>query len=126
MVGQRELRPHDVLERQVFAIFLRDQRALLMVVVGGHDGVEVERELVGLALGGRRRLGGELLDGRRRRRVGRDRRVGGLGRVRCDFLEQGVLEELLLDDLLELERRELQELDGLLQQRRHDDPLALP
>ena len=42
------------------------------------------------------------------------------------LLEQRVFLELLPDDLLELERGELQELDGLLEQRRHDDPLCLP
>ena len=33
MVGQRDLSSDDVLERQVLAVLLRDQRALLVVVV---------------------------------------------------------------------------------------------
>src|SRR4029453_2259945 len=58
MVGQRGLGADDVLERQVLAVLLVDQRALLVVVVGRrHDRGEVERELVGLALRRRRRLG---------------------------------------------------------------------
>jgi len=34
--------------------------------------------------------------------------------------------ELFLRDLLQLQGGELEELDGLLQQRRHDESLALP
>jgi len=100
---------------------------VVVVAGGGHDRGEVERQLVRLALGGRGRVRAELLDRRRRRRVRADGRVGrGLRRVRGDFLQQRVLEQLLVDDLLELERGELQQLDRLLQQRGHDDPLALP
>jgi hypothetical protein len=36
------------------------------------------------------------------------------------FLEQRVLHQFLLEDLLQLERRHLQELERLLQARRHD------
>ena len=43
-----------------------------------------------------------------------------------DLLEERILLELLAHDLLELEGGELQELDRLLEQRRHDDPLGLP
>jgi hypothetical protein len=128
VVGQGDLVPDDVLERQIFAILLRDERALLVIVVGRHHRGEIERELVRLALGGRRGVRRHLLDRRRRRGVGGDRRVGGrrLGSIGRDLLEQRILEQLLLDDFLELERGELQELDGLLQERCHDDPLALP
>jgi len=97
-----------------------------VVIIGRHDRVEIERELVRLAFGGRRRLRRDLLDRRRRRRVGGHGRVGGLRRVRRDLFEQRILEQLLLDDVLELERGELQQLDRLLQERRHDDALALP
>ena len=127
MVGQRDLVPDDVLERQVLAILLGDERALLVVVVGRHHRGEIERQLVRLALGSRRRLRRQLLHRRRRRGVGGDRRVGGgLRRVGRDLFEQWILEQLFLDDFLELERGELQQLDGLLQERSHDDPLALP
>ena len=76
-----------------------------------------------LSGGERRRLG------RRRRRRLRLRRGGGLRRVlglRGHFLQQRVLQQLLLHHFLQLQRGELEQLDGLLQQRRHDDPLALP
>ena len=39
------------------------------------------------------------------------------------FLEQRVLEQLLVEDFLELELRQLQQLDRLLQRRRHDQLL---
>jgi len=87
---------------------------------------EVERELIGLALRRRRGLGRDRLDRRRRGFRGRGGTVGGLGGVLVDLLEHRILEQLLLDDFLKLEGRELQELDRLLQQRRHDDALALP
>ena len=126
VVGERVDGAHDVLERQLLAILLGDQGALLVVVE--HDRGQVERQVVGLALGrggggvDRRRLG-RGRRGRRLRGGGRFRRVVGLG---GDFLQQRILQQLLLHDFLQLERGELQQLDGLLQQRRHDDPLALP
>ena len=122
VVGERRRGPDHVLERQVLAVLLGDERALLAGVE--HDLEGIVGQIVRLPLGDGR-LRGDRLDGRGRRRVGRRgpvRRVTVLGRR---LLEQRVLEELLLDDLLELERGELQELDRLLEQRGHDDPLAL-
>jgi len=76
-----------------------------VVVVGRYHRVEVERQLIGLPLGRGRGVRRQLLDRRRRRCVGGDRRVGGrLRRVGGDLFEQRILEQLLLDDLLELER----------------------
>ena len=50
----------------------------------------------------------------------------GAGRVvRRSLLEEGVLLQLLLQELLELHRGELQEVDRLLEHRRHDEPLGL-
>ena len=72
-------------------------------------------------------LGVGALDGR-----------GGLGRGRLDLgalddrgllerlLENGVLGELLLDLVQQLELRHLEQLDRLLERRRHDEPLAHP
>ncbi len=57
IVGERGLVADDVLERQVLAVLLRDERPLLVVVVGRDHRGEIERQLVGLALAGRRRLG---------------------------------------------------------------------
>src|SRR6266446_3050172 len=70
-------------------------------------------------------LAAQRLRGRRRRHVGRRLAVRLLGRLGLHFLEQRIFEELFLHDFLELEGAELQQLDGLLQQRSHDDPLAL-
>ena len=73
-----------------------------------------------------RRIARQRLAGRCRRHVGR--RVLAfrlLGRLGLHFLEERILEELLLHDFLQLEGGQLQQLDGLLQQRRHDDSLAL-
>jgi len=58
------------------------------------------------------------------RRLGRDR----LRRIGRGFvaLEEGVLLDLALDIGVELDIRELQQLDRLLQLRRHDQRLALP
>ena len=83
MVGQRDLVPDDVLERQVLAIFLRDERALLVVVVGRDHRGEIERQLVRLALAGRRGVRRHLLDRRRRRRVGGHRRVSRAASPAC-------------------------------------------
>jgi hypothetical protein len=52
-------------------------------------------------------------------------RPRGRLRLGSHLLEERVLEQLLLHDLLQLEGGELQELDRLLEQRCHDDPLAL-
>ena len=93
-----------------------------------HHRVEVEGQVVGLPLVGRRRLHRRRLQRRGGGGVGRRRRGGlggGLGFGR-HLLEERVLEQLFLYDLLQLERRELQELNRLLEQRGHDDPLALP
>ena len=119
-------RAHDVLEGQLLALLLGDQRPLL-VVVEHHRG-EVEGQIVGLPLVGRRRLDRGRLHRRGGRRVGRRRRggLGAAGGLGGHLLQERILEQLLLHDLLQLERGELQELDGLLEQRRHDDPLALP
>ena len=57
--------------------------------------------------------------------VDAERLGGGLG-LGGHLFEERILEQLLLHDLLQLEGRELQELDRLLEQRGHDDPLALP
>ena len=116
---------HDVLEGQVLAVLLGDERPLLVVVE--HHRVEVEGQVVGLPLVGGRRLDGRRLHRRGGRRVG-GRRCGGLGGgfgLGGHLFQERILEQLLLHDLLQLERGELQELDGLLQQRGHDDPLAL-
>src|SRR5207245_7502988 len=43
--------------------------------------------------------------------------------LRGRLFEQGVLHQLLLEELLELQRRELEETDGELEHRRHDEPL---
>ena len=61
---------------------------------------------------------------RRRRRL----RLGALrpGRLLQRLLEDRVLDQLLLDLLHQLELGHLQELDRLLQRRRHDEPLAHP
>ena len=103
------------------------QLALLGVVAIGAVGLVIRASLVGLALGGggRRRLAAQRLGGRRRRHVGRRLTVGGIRRLRLHLFQQRILEQLLLDDFLELQRAELQQLDRLLQQRGHDHPLAL-
>src|SRR5947208_1279526 len=127
VVGERRDRAHHVLERDVLPLLLRDEGALLRLVE--HHGDRVERQLVRLSFGGRRRIDGDRLHRRRRRRLGARRglaRLWRLGAVHRHLFQQRVLEEFLLHDLLELERGELQELDGLLEQRGHDDPLALP
>ena len=51
------------------------------------------------------------------------REVLVLGQL-VDLLEQGVLHDLLLEDLLQLERRHLEQLERLLQPRRHDQRRA--
>ena len=48
-----------------------------------------------------------------------------LADLRGHLLQERILLELLPDHLLQLERRQLQELDGLLEERCHDDPLRL-
>ncbi len=134
VLGERGVAPPQVLEGQLVALFHRHRRALVAVVVEDRGG-EVEREVVGALPIDRRRLlrgllghlggGGRGLGGGRRLRAGGGRGgLRGLGVLDRDLLEERVLLQLLAHDLLELERRELEELDRLLQQRGHDDPLA--
>jgi hypothetical protein len=125
MVGERVDRADHVLERQILAVFLRHQGALLVIVE--HHRRQIERQVVGLALRGRRRrrLAAEWLGRRRGGHVRRGLPIGGVRRLRLHLFEQRVFAQLLLDDFLQLERAELQQLDRLLQQRGHDDPLAL-
>ena len=40
------------------------------------------------------------------------------------LLEDGIADDLLVDDILKLETGHLQQLDGLLQSRRHDETLG--
>ena len=100
------------------------------VVVEDHGG-EVEGQVVGaLAVDGGVVLGG--LGGSRAVGVGGG--LGGSSRSRGGprLLDGQLLEERILlaapccTTCSQLERGELQELDGLLEQRGHDDPLALP
>jgi len=127
VVGERGLRPHHVLEGQLVAVLLGHQRALFVVVE--HDRGEIERQVVGAPLavhrGRLQRL--RFRGGGRRRRRGLAGRgcLGRLRRLGRHLFQQRVLEQLLLDHFLELERGQLQQLDRLLQQRGHDDPLAL-
>ena len=118
----------EILERQLLALLRGDRRR--SSAWSKITERQVEGQVVGaLAVDGGR-LGGHRLGGRRRRgRLGGPVRGRGgrpLGAVDGKLLEERVFLELLPDDLLELERGELQELDGLLEQRRHDDPLCLP
>ncbi len=127
MIGERRDRPDEVLEQDVLALLLCDEGALLRFVE--QHGDRVERQVVGLPFGGRGRIGGDRLHGRRRRRLGARRdlaSIRGLAAVRRHLFQQRVLEELFLHDVLKLERGELEELDRLLEQRGHDEPLALP
>ena len=55
----------------------------------------------------------------------RPARLGAGRLVGRGLLEERVLLELLLEELLQLHRGELQEVDRLLQHRRHDEPLRL-
>ena len=128
VVGERRHRAHDVLERQVVAVLLLDERALLVVVE--HDGREVERQVVVLPLVTRGLGRGRRLGGLGHPRVRLHRRLATIRRLLAvrgfrQLLEERILEQLLLDNLLQLEGRELEELDRLLQQRSHDDPLTL-
>jgi hypothetical protein len=129
VVGERrDLVPSEILEGQVLARLRGDGRALVRLVEDHR--AQVEGQVVRALAVDRGCLGGHGLGGGRRRwRVGGPVRGSGsrpFGPLDGKLLEQRVFLELLPDDLLELERGELQELDGLLEQRRHDDALCLP
>ncbi len=122
--GQRVV-PGEVLEGQVLAVLHGDGSALVGLIEDGR--AQVERQLVdALAVHRGRLLGHGLARRRRRRDVGGRRRALGVGDLYRDFLEKGVLLEFLPDDLLQLQRGQLQELDGLLEEGRHHDALGLP
>ena len=56
-----------------------------------------------------------------------DLRVGiDVLRLLLHLFQERVVLQLFPHHLLELERRQLQQLDRLLQERRHHDPLGLP
>ena len=109
---------------------------------GGDVGRRRGQRLGGLGAGvGVRRRGGELavvgdggLEGRvRRLGRGREIQLAGLGGARLLvgrravrrilLVEDRVRDELLVHDVLELQARHLQQLDRLLQRRRHDETL---
>ena len=116
-MGRQRHRPlgHEV---QRLGRILARRRLGIAAAVGEFPGPA----LVGI--GQRRRGGGQRFGGIARRfdrgRVlFRGRTVVGRG-----LLQQGVLFQLLLDEGRQLEMRELQQLDGLLQLRRHRQGLA--
>ena len=129
VLGERGGRAPEVLEGQVLALLRGHGRPLVLLVEHGRGQIEgqivralpVHRGgLLGLRLGGRGG-GGEL----------RPVRGGGRGRLAVhllllfgQLLEERVLLQLLAHDLLELQRGQLQELDGLLEERGHHDPLG--
>src|SRR5262245_8588891 len=133
MLGERGVAAPQVLEGQLVALLHRDRGPLVAVVVE-NGGREIERQVVGLLPVHRGRLLGDRLGhlprGRSLHRGGSVgsgwggrglRSVGGLDR---DLLEERILLQLLAHDLLQLQRGQLHQLDRLLQQRGHDDPLT--
>ncbi len=130
MLVERGADPAQVLEGQVLSLFHGHRRALVGLVEDGRG--QVEGQLVGALAVHRARLLGHGLGG-----GGSGRQLGGprLGRrlgvgvhvlgLLGHFLEERILLELLAHDLLELEGGELQQLDRLLQERRHHHPLSL-
>ena len=105
--------------RPFVVLLLLDQGALFGRTE--EDLGDLEREVDGVVphLGRRRVRGGRVGDGGIAHGLGRRRLV------RARLLEHRVLDQLLLDELLELHRGELEELDRLLQHRRHDETLRL-
>src|SRR5438309_1645291 len=130
VLGERGGRAPEVLEGQVLALLRGDGRPLVLLVEDGRGQIEGQivrallvdgGGLLGLRLGGSG-SGGDL----------RSVRGGGRGRLAVhllllfgQLLEQRVLLQLLAHHLLELERGQLQELDGLLEERGHGEPLPL-
>jgi hypothetical protein len=107
----------DVLERELLGLLLVLPRVVRRVEVVFEVGREVDLlERVLFLLGGSGRLGS------RRSFFGLAGGLGGLGRLLL-LLEDGILHDFLGEDLLEFEAGHLQQLDGLLQRRRHDQPL---
>ena len=120
VLGQALRARQDVLERVLLGLLLVLARVVRRVEIVLEVGVEVDLlERVALLLGGDRRLRGRagvLV-------VPRGLDALGLGRLFL-LLEDRVLDDFLGQDLLQLEARHLQQLDRLLQRRRHDQPLG--
>jgi hypothetical protein len=89
----RAHRADDVLERQLLAVLLGDERALLVIVE--HHRREVEGQVVGLPLAGGRRLDRRRLHRRGRRGVGGRR--GGGGRFGAVGLGRHLLQERIFE-----------------------------
>jgi hypothetical protein len=120
VVGEMGLRRRDLLERRLVLGLVLPRAAHRFVAVFeiAEEGAVVEVFVVAL---------GVLADGDLALGIGRRlflllellRRGGG-------FLERGILDELLGDLLLELELRQLEQLDRLLELRRDDQLLHQP
>ena len=115
----------DVLERVLLALLLVLPRVVGRVQVVREVGVEVDLvERVAILLGGR----GGVDRARAPPPAPGSTRCAPPARRRFLFLllQDRVLDQLLGEDLLELEPRHLQQLDRLLQRRRHHQPLREP
>src|SRR5882724_7481936 len=124
-------RATQVLEGQLLPLLHGHGRPLVGLVEDG--GGEVEGQLIrALAIdrGGllRHGFGGRGFGGQLRHPgLGGGRRVGiDVLRLLLHLFQKRVVLQLFPHHLLELERRQLQQLDRLLQERRHHDPLGLP
>ena len=122
MVGQVRRTREGVLDRELLVLLPHPARVVAVLDVVLEVGVVVDL-VEGILLLLRRRLGGfRFFLGLRlflrfRFRFFLFRFLGG-------FLEERIFEQLLVQHFLELELRQLQQLDRLLQRRRHDQFLG--
>ncbi len=122
MIGEVGRPGEGVLDRELLVLLPHPARVVAVLDVVLEVGVVVDL-FEGVLLFFLGRLGGLGLLGI----LGLLLRVGlGLFALRFlgRFLEQRVLQQLLVEDFLELELRQLQQLDRLLQRRRHDELLG--
>ena len=112
VIGQRAGGRERVLDRRQFLDLRRRPRPVAVVQIVAEEvlvvGVVPRVGLLGGLLG--LRLFGLLL-------------LGGLELLGLDFLEERVLDHLLIQQISELERGHRQQLDGLLQRRRQNELL---
>ena len=122
VIGEVRRTGEGVLDRELL-VLLRHPRVVAVLDVVLEVGVVVDL-VEGVLLLVLRRVFDRL-----RRFVGVGLLIGGVGfglfglRFFGGFFEERVLEQLLVEDFLELEFRQLQQLDRLLQRRRHDQLL---
>ena len=122
MIRQVRRPGEDVLERELFVFLLVLARVVGRIEVVLEVGVEVDLVEGVLLLLRRGRVGRCRLLGRRPRVFA----ASPLRRLLVLFLlfEERVFDHLLGEDFLELEPGHLQQLDRLLQRRRHDQSLG--